>query len=434
MKKIKDILTESERKGVLTFGRFQPPHEGHDKVIQKVLGLPGTKRIYVSHVHDDKNNPLSQEDKLSLLYKMYPNHKHFFKSSSKEEPTIFHALRKMHEEGIKHVTVVAGEDRIPEFTKNINAYNGKFDEHGKGYNFKSINVVSSGDRDADSNEVDGISGSKIRDLSRKGDYKSVRPMMHRNLSEKDVREVMKKIADASGNNGDIKIGDKVKTESHHGEILSIGKNYAVILEGGKEVRIWTDDITEVTISESKRNQLYKESFIYKGYKTENFTKELSEHVKELSRYVSDEYAMLNAIKSIDFLLPITEESLYENFMKVKVELERLIRYNNKFNLAFESLIEDTEEMCLKYAILEGKKFLTTDKMMIARMIAAMAGIAPFGNDPIAIINKSATMLRQSQLTPQGYALLGRAFKVVDDADIRWSKTIFSTPQLTLMGL
>jgi hypothetical protein len=66
---------------------------------------------------------------------------------------------------------VAGGDRVKEFHKTLNTYNGvKGKKHGH-YNFKSIKVVSSGKRDPDSHGVEGISGTKMRDHAKAGRHK-----------------------------------------------------------------------------------------------------------------------------------------------------------------------------------------------------------------------------------------------------------------------
>ena len=62
--------------------------------------------------------------------------------------------------------MIVGSDRIMEFKNLLVKYNGvKGKRHGY-YNFKSIKVVSAGDRDPDAEgDTSGMSASKMRHLA-----------------------------------------------------------------------------------------------------------------------------------------------------------------------------------------------------------------------------------------------------------------------------
>ena len=65
--------------------------------------------------------------------------------------------------------MVAGSDRVEEFQKLLNQYNGKPDKAGNDlYKFDSIAVVNAGQRDPDAEGVSGASASKARELAMKG--------------------------------------------------------------------------------------------------------------------------------------------------------------------------------------------------------------------------------------------------------------------------
>ena len=57
--------------------------------------------------------------------------------------------------------MVVGSDRVDEFDKPINKYNGVEGRHGF-YGFDDIKVVSVGERDPDAEGVTGMSASKMR--------------------------------------------------------------------------------------------------------------------------------------------------------------------------------------------------------------------------------------------------------------------------------
>ena len=65
--------------------------------------------------------------------------------------------------------MIAGSDRVAEFEKLLNQYNGKPDKQGNDlYKFDKIDVVSAGERDPDQEGPTGASASKARELANKG--------------------------------------------------------------------------------------------------------------------------------------------------------------------------------------------------------------------------------------------------------------------------
>ena len=72
--------------------------------------------------------------------------------------------------------MVAGSDRVAEFQKLLNQYNGKPDKQGNQlYKFDFIDVVSAGERDPDQEGAAGASASKARELA----VKNVHPRILR---------------------------------------------------------------------------------------------------------------------------------------------------------------------------------------------------------------------------------------------------------------
>ena len=191
----KQYLEENTGKtAVLSFGRLSPPTTGHQKLIDANLKQHGDHHVIVSHTQDNKKNPLTAEEKLHYLHKMYPEHKHVFSASSKEHPTIFHAAANLHKKGYDHLHVVVGEDRVKEFHESLNKYNGKFDQKGNGYHFKSIKVSSAGHRDPDAEGTEGMSASKMRHHAIEGNTEEFKKGLHPALHA-HAEEIMKKIKD-----------------------------------------------------------------------------------------------------------------------------------------------------------------------------------------------------------------------------------------------
>jgi hypothetical protein len=74
--------------------------------------------------------------------------------------------------------MVVGSDRVEEFKRLLNKYN------GKDYNFDSISVVSAGERDPDATGVEGMSASKLRALAKEGDFETFKSGLPKGLTDR----------------------------------------------------------------------------------------------------------------------------------------------------------------------------------------------------------------------------------------------------------
>jgi hypothetical protein len=139
---------------------MNPPTVGHGALVDKVKELAAAKKashsIVISHSQDPEKNPLTPEQKIKHAKRMFPGAS--ISAAAAEEPTFMHQLKRLHAKGVTHVTMVAGSDRIDEYKKLLDRYNGP----GKEFNFKNIDVVSAGERDPDAEGVEGMSASKMR--------------------------------------------------------------------------------------------------------------------------------------------------------------------------------------------------------------------------------------------------------------------------------
>ena len=180
-------------KGTLTiaFGRFNPPTTGHEKLLDTVASSSDEDdyMIVPSRSQDKKKNPLDADTKVSVMQKMFPKHKNKI-VNDKANRTIFDVLKKAHNDGYTNVRIVGGGDRVKEFDKLANDYNGKL------YQFDNVEVMSAGDRDPDSDDVTGMSASKQRKAAAEGDIKAFMKGVPKSLSQKDAEELFKKIRTA----------------------------------------------------------------------------------------------------------------------------------------------------------------------------------------------------------------------------------------------
>jgi len=171
-KEIDDLEMHEARRKTLafTFGRFNPPTIGHEKLINKVASVRADDyRIYLSRSEDPKKNPLSPRDKLSVMKSMFPRHAR--KIMINPTNMILDICTDLYKQGFTEIFMVVGSDRVREFETIINKYNDVKSRHGY-YNFDNINVLSAGERDPDAEGATGMSASKMRAAAAKGDLAS----------------------------------------------------------------------------------------------------------------------------------------------------------------------------------------------------------------------------------------------------------------------
>ena len=166
----------------ITFGRFNPPTVGHERLIEKVAkeakSSGGEYRIYPSRSQDPKKNPLDPGSKIKYMRLAYPDHANSIVDSD-DMRTIFDVLKALDADGYSDVRIVVGGDRVSEFNSLATKYNGDL------YTFDQIKVVSAGGRDPDAEGVEGMSASKMRKAAVEGDFDTFDEGIPESLSKKD---------------------------------------------------------------------------------------------------------------------------------------------------------------------------------------------------------------------------------------------------------
>ena len=270
-KEIDDLdINEARRKSIaFTFGRFNPPTSGHEKLIKKVASVRAdTFKIFLSRSNDPKKNPLSPRTKLTHMKFMFPKYSRNIEINNTN--MILDIASKLHKQGYTEIFMVVGSDRVREFETILNKYNDVRSRHGY-YNFDNINVLSAGERDPDAEGVSGMSASKMRDAASKDDlstFKKGLPTGYRNADDlfKDVRKGMRLVAsmEYDTNFRPIKtlqefeqkqirdlyiremifnIGDQIKyiKEDIDGKVIRKGTNYIVLEDNNNNLHkawIW----------------------------------------------------------------------------------------------------------------------------------------------------------------------------------------------------
>ena len=183
---------------IFAFGRFQPPTNGHNKLVSVVINkadhehadhyivasascttekwikskkyktlaaLINSTNLKTNKAYDDiinilcekdasNENPLSPEQKLYYMKTLFPNAK--VVNSADYGGNIFKIVEEFQNVGYTNITLIVGSDRVKTFKNLFKKYN------------DIVHVSSDGlERDA-GNSVEGMSGSKMRAFSYKG--------------------------------------------------------------------------------------------------------------------------------------------------------------------------------------------------------------------------------------------------------------------------
>ena len=170
---------------VLSFSRNNPISLGHQKLFQAVKKIGqqknATVKCYMSQTHNNKKDPIPHEQKVSLAKRLMPDLASQF-VIDKSVKSVIDVLKANSNKEVD-LYFVAGSDRVPEYTTLLNKYN------GKDYTYKSIEVVSAGERDPDAEGVTGISGTKMREFAVNGDFKSFKNGAPVGANEKVIKEM-----------------------------------------------------------------------------------------------------------------------------------------------------------------------------------------------------------------------------------------------------
>jgi len=246
---------------VFAYGRFNPPTIGHAKLMREVMTQArkngANNAVYASASTDKRKNPLDQKTKIKFMKKMFPQNKILPAGGTQRT---FMEVLKFYDKMYGEIIMVAGSDRIAEFQRIADNYN------GKDYNYKSIKVVSSGERDPDAEGVAGMSASKMREMAKSNDFRTFKTGLT-NLSDRQSKKLFTAVKKGMGIdesvesftefvNNDIreefyqekifKIGDIVEhMDGTVGKIVRRGTNYVSFESDGLIKKAWLYDIQEV---------------------------------------------------------------------------------------------------------------------------------------------------------------------------------------------
>lgn len=252
-----------EKKVVFSFGRMNPPTIGHEKLVNKIKSEAKTRGadalLYLSHTSNKEKDPLTYDEKAKYASKAFG----IFKKSRAR--TIIEVAKELEADGYTDITLVFGEDRDAEMVNLIKKYN------GKEFNFNSINSVSAGKRDPNAKGVEGISGTKLRELAKTGQLETFKKALASKLSDREKTAIYTQIRKVYSIKDSVifdrdelreaylvgelfNVGDTVydMNENMEYEIIEQGPNFVYCMgEDGNVYTKWLSDLSEKKSSDDE---------------------------------------------------------------------------------------------------------------------------------------------------------------------------------------
>jgi len=401
---------------VFAFGRFNPPTIGHAKLMNTVKQVARKERansqVFASASSDPRKNPLDQTSKVKFMKKMFKGSN--IKSAGGNQRTFMEIL-KTYDKMYGKVIMIAGSDRINEFQKLADKYN------GKDYNFKSIKIVSAGERDPDADGASGMSASKMRDAAKNDDLKSFTMGVKGLLSDKDIKDLYNATRKGMGIregietfadylNNDIRedyikdkifnIGDMVENIENgtSGMVIRRGPNYVVYETDEQEVKkAWLYDLVESTKenlnANNQTNQPAKQTS-----ESSNLTSASVEELQSTTDQDTDELDRL--------LADLDEDTKAERQEISKNEDETASKFIEELELEFSLPTGRTtdwiraktvDRKAINYGINTFKKRMSVvkDKFKLAADIAQKLGIG---------LREFQSALQAIKLLPESYGI------------------------------
>jgi hypothetical protein len=468
MKRYKQLVKElPSKKVIFAFGRFQPPTNGHALLVQAVTKLARAQGadhvIYASRSNDKKSNPLPVDRKVYYLKRMFPRVNFV---AANEEVRTFMEAAKMLSKKYKNLVMIAGSDRVPEYKKILDKYNGDL------FNFDTVEVVSAGERDPDSDTAAGMSGTKMREAAKKGDFASFKKGLPQALTELDGKRLMNELRVGMGMESikeDIKfettdireaylkgsifnVGDKVQDADGQYEIVDRGANYiSVVNESGAISKKWLNAVTPVVdIQEDVPSTTPPDEITYKGYVTKNFKRsnDASAAFTTSIQRAQDPVAILNAIKATDEYMGINdrhiageeltdkERTQWNDAHKTAREYLQKIGefahhqdYWHTHEHEFQDLNSDYPQMADQFSEgLQEMKFTDADKIKVARVIATAMGVEEVDkqSSPTNLVNMALRKIKNKTFSKASYSIISNMINTVKEAGIKFDEKLIPT--------
>ena len=362
--------------------------------------------------------------------------------------------------------MVAGSDRIPEYERILNTYN------GKDFHYDTVQVISAGERDPDADDATGMSASKMRAVATKGDYSQFKKGLPSTMREIDGRRLMNDVRQGMGLEpikehlnlvkdqlreqyfrGEIfNIGDIVESAGVQYQIVKRGSNHLLLKEeSGKLVSKWIQDVSLV---EDVSTGYAPQEISFGGYTTKNlhhsedaakaFQDTIARHGKEKPA------AVLHALMATDTYMGLSDLHLNQGKQPTETEKEQWVKSHEHAKQHLDELGEflhhrdywdnhqhEMEDMLSNYKEegqsemneeLTDKTLKSQDKIKVARIIATMLGIdnAETSANPDQLVNLALRKVRTKSLNPEALSILNKMLELAREVGIKVDTTAIPT--------
>ena len=478
MKNYRQLIKElPSKKVVMAFGRFQPPTTGHEllvNAVKKIAHKQGADHIiFASRTQDKKSNPLPVDRKVYYLKRMFPNTN--FVAANEEIRTFIEAAKFLSKK-YKNLVMLAGSDRVPEYKRLLERYNGDV------FHFDTVEVVSAGERDPDADNASGMSGTKMREAAKKGDFQMFKKGLPHTLTDLDGKRLMNEIRQGMGidaikeqikfetnelrekyHAGEIfNVGDKVTDGENIYEVVDRGANYiTVVNENGDISKKWLDSVQPTRVEEDVQPGPAPEEISFKGYVTKNLhhsadaTKAFQATIQRYNAgQIKDAVAILNALKATDTYMKVNDYHLEQGeapdqndleiwkdaHSKARESLNRVGEFMHHMdywhnheheiqgmesNFTPETQGQDIADSYTPEGQLTEMKFSSSDKIKVARVIASALGVEDVekSSNPEFLINTGLRKVRSKPMRPEYISVLHNMLQTATEAGIKYDEKL-----------
>jgi hypothetical protein len=384
-----------------------------------------------------------------------------FVAANDEVRTFIEAAKQLNKK-YKNIVMVAGSDRVSEYERILNTYN------GKDFHYDTVEVISAGERDPDSDSASGMSGTKMREAAKKGELEMFKRGLPHTLTTVDAKRLMNEIRTGMGldgikesikfeanelremyrNNEIFKLGELVEDANGVYEIVDRGTNYLTVVDQeGTMQKKWLTEVsaTYVKMNEDFQNIEGSDEISYKGYATKYLHHDQAavQAFNDLIHKGGDPVAILNALKETDSYMSHEiaahatqqlDDSGYEQFISHVNRAKEALK--NLGDLEHHDYIQDhidqMEKTKAQYTnpkegpgdmqeALTNKTLRDSDELKVARVIATMLGVdkAETMSNPEQLVNLGLTKVRSKSLNPESLAIVKRMLALAKEVNIKY---------------
>jgi phosphopantetheine adenylyltransferase len=467
MKNYKHLVESLPSKTVVfAFGRFNPPTTGHELLVKAVKKLASMNKadhvIYASRTQNSKKDPLPVNKKIHYLNLMFPGTR--FVAANEEVRTFIEAVKQLNKK-YRNIIMVAGSDRVSEYKTILEKYN------GKEFDYNSIQVISAGERDPDSDNASGMSATKMRAAATKGDYTNFKKGLPSHIRDIDAKLLMNDVREGLGLDhikeqvkfqvdsireqyfqGNIfKEGDLVESDGVRYTIIKRGSNHLLVEnEEGIKVSKWIKDVR--LVEDTPQGYLPKE-ISYMGYTTKNLHHSKDaigafiETIKRHGTHADNKQQILKALKATDAYMKLNDMHLEQQKAPDEKELEQWRNAHAAAREALNSVGEfmhhedywhnhehELQDMTANFTPtgagepmmeeLTNKTIKSNDKIKVARMIADFLGYesAEKGSNPSTLVNMALRKVKSKIVHKDAINILVKMLKLADEVGIDYDKS------------